>query len=256
MKRSTSIFRKLIGNFLGFLLVLFIIFSITCLAKFLYFPSKTKAVLPEYSPVEKFTKTIERPLETEHFHILDKTVYSNKENAPMCLQCHGNFCHAKSETLRSFYNMHTFYLACETCHIRKKEGEDITFKWFDDKTGDVVKELKGKVGSYGAKIVPLKDGERLDAFPQEELAREFMSKKDAYTEDEKKKIQDELMKHISKEAVACNECHKRKGYLNFSTLGYNQARISELSRLEIIKLIDEYNDFYLPTMFDPSSVRK
>ena len=53
----------------------------------------------------------------------------------MCLRCHGNFCHNKSEEFRSYYNMHTFFLACETCHIRKEQGSAIQFKWFDDKTG-------------------------------------------------------------------------------------------------------------------------
>ena len=126
----------------------------------------------------------------------------------------------------------------------------------DDKTGEVVKELKGKDGSYGAKIVPVKDGERLDKFPKEELALKFMELKDTYSEEEKKKIQDELMKHVSEEAVTCNECHKSDGYINLSTLGYSQDRINELARLEIIKLIDEYKEFFIPTMFDPSVAGK
>ena len=256
MKQSSNIFMKLIGNFFGVLLILFVIFGITSLGKFLYFPSKTKAVLPEYSVTEKFTKTIERAMETGHFHILDETVYSDEENAPMCLRCHGNFCHAKSKELRSFYNMHSFYLTCETCHIRKGEVEEVSFQWFDDKTGEVVKEPKGKDGSYGAKIVPVKDGERLDKFPKEKLALEYMKLEDTYTEEEKKKIQDELMKHVSEEAITCKECHKRDGYLDFSIVGYSQTRIKELTQLEIIKLIDEYKKFYLPTMFDPSVVRK
>jgi len=256
MQRSSNIFLKLISNFLGFLFILFIIVCLISLGKFLYFPSKTKAVLPEYSPAEKFTKTIERTMEIGHFHILDQTVYSDAENAPMCLRCHGNFCHAESKELRSFYNMHSFYLACETCHIRKQEGEKIVFRWFDNITGEVVKELTGKDGSYGAKIVPLKGGERLDKFPKEEMALEYMKRKDTYTEDEKKKIQDELMKHVSKEPLTCKECHKRDGYLTFSALGYSQPRVAELTRLEIIKLIDEYKEFFIPTMFDPSVVGK
>lgn len=256
MKQSPNIFLKLIYNLFGLFFFLGIIVGLICLGKFLYFPSKPKAV-PEQVPVDKFSKTIDQPLGLgEHFHLLDQIVYSDAENAPICLQCHGNFCHAESKELRSFYNMHSFYLACETCHIRKGEGEKMAFQWFDNSTGAVIKELKGKDGSYGAKIIPVKGTERLDKFPKEDLALKYMKLKDTYTEEEKKKIQDELMKHISKEAITCKECHKRDGYINFSALGYSQVRINELTRLEIIKLIYEYKEFFIPTMFDPSVVGK
>jgi dipeptidyl aminopeptidase/acylaminoacyl peptidase len=116
-----------------------------------------------------------------------------------------------------------------------------------------VTELKGAQGSYGAKIVPLRGGRRLDIFPKEALALEFMNKRDTYTEEERKKIQEELMQHISKEAVTCRECHRRQGYLPLASIGYSQSRMDQLAQLEVIKLIDEYTKFYLPAMFDPDA---
>lgn len=243
-----NIFRKMIANCLGFLFFLLIIVGLAGLFKFLYFPSKTKAV-PEDKNIDKFSKTIDRPREAGHFHLLDESVFSDEENATICLKCHGNFCHKKSKDFRAYYNMHTFYIACETCHIRKKEGEKIVFKWFDDKSGDVVKELIGSAGNYGAKIVPVKAGQRLDKFPEEELAIDFMKNQDTYTEEEKKKIQDQLMQHISKEPVACRECHQRRGYLNFKKLGYVATRSDELSGVAIVKMLLEYEEFYLPDVF-------
>jgi hypothetical protein len=256
MSRSTNIILRFIGNFLGVIFGLMVIICVFLLLKFLYFPEKPTAVSEE-KPVDKFSKSIADPINAkEHFHILDEAIYSDEENAPMCLQCHGNFCHAKSEELRSFYNMHSFYLACETCHIREKEGEEITFKWFDNKVGHEVTELIGTQGNYGAKIVPIKGGKRLDAFPKEALAREYMRLESTYSDEEKKKIQEELMAHISKEALTCKDCHKKDGYINFSVIGYDPARINRLTRLEILQLIEEYKEFYLPTMFDPNKVRR
>jgi cytochrome c553 len=246
-------FVQLLAKFAGLLLLILIILSLACLGKFLYYPSKTRAVLPAHSASEKFTKTVEHPRETGHFHVPDQVVYTDESNAPMCLRCHGNFCHAKSKDVRAFYNMHSFYLVCETCHIRPQEGESFGFQWFDDKTGQVVTELKGTQGSYGAKIVPLREGRRLDIFPKEALALEFMKMKDTYTEEERKKIREELMQHISKEAVTCKECHRQQGYLPLATIGYSQSRIDQLAQLEVIKLIEEYTKFYLPTMFDPDA---
>jgi cytochrome c553 len=253
MNTSSHRLLKFVGSLLGFLLICLILFSLTALGKFLYFPSRTRAVLPEYRNSERFTKTIERPLETGHFHILDETVYSDEQTAPMCLRCHGHFCHTTSENLRAFYNMHSFYLACETCHIRPQEGESFGFQWFDDTTGRPLTEIQGTQGSYGAKIVPLREGSRLDIFPKEELAREFMKMKDTYSDEERKRIQQELMQHISKEAVTCKECHRPEGYLTLNTLGYSQSRMEQLAQLEVIKLIDDYTKFYLPTMFDPNA---
>ena len=256
---NPSLILHMLYNLLGFLFLLFIIGSVASLAKFLYFPSHELAISKDIPP-DKFSKTISKTVGAGHFHILDETVYTDIENAPICLQCHGNFCHVKSEKLRSFYNMHTFFLACETCHIRKKEGEDITFKWFDDKTGDIVKELKGENGNFGAKLVPVKDGEgeelkRLDEFPEDEKAIDFIKNKDTYTAAEKKNFIEVCMKeHISEKAIECEECHQKNGYFDYKALGYDPVRSAELSRIEIVQMSKDYDEFYLPTMFDPNIV--
>jgi len=256
MAESQNIFLKLISNLFGLFLLCFIIVGLVALGGFLYSTPSLEPVSQEDVPPDMFSKSIENHLGADHFHILDEAVYADVENAPICLQCHGNFCHVKSEKLRSFYNMHTFFLACETCHIRKEEAEAIVFKWFDDKTGEAVKELKGTTGNYRAKIVPIKGGERLDQFPKEELALDYMRLKDTYTEEEKKKIQDELMEHVSKEPIACEECHQKKAYLDYKALNYDTVRSAELSRIEIVQMSIEYEDFHLPTMFDPSAVKR
>jgi hypothetical protein len=204
---------------------------------------------------DKFSKSIELTLGADHFHILDETVYTDIQNAPVCLQCHGNFCHNKSEWLRSFYNMHTFFLACESCHIRVTEEKNVSFKWIDNRTGLILKEISGSDGNYGAKIIPIKGEKRLDIFPKEELAREYMLHQKTYSEEKKKKLQAELMAHISEEPVTCKECHHEKGYIDFTTLGYTTDRASNLSHISIVKLSEEYKEFHLPTMFDPCVVK-
>lgn len=259
MNKSLNPFLKLLYNFLGILFILFILVSLVSLAKFLYFPSRGPAI-PKDVPPDKFSKTIMKTVGYDRFHILDQTVYTDVENAPICLKCHGNFCHEKSEKLRSFYNMHTFFLACETCHIRKEEVEDIAFKWFDDKTGKMVTEIKGENGNFGAKIVPVKLGEgdnlkRLDEFPEDKKALDFMKNKDTYTDEEKKNFTEVCMKkNISEQAIVCEECHRKDGYLDFKALGYDAARSAELSRIEIVQMSKDYDEFYLPTMFDPNIV--
>ena len=72
--------------------------------------------------------------------------------------------------------------------------------------------------------------------------------------EEKKKIQDELMEHVSKEPITCEECHQKKGYFDYEALGYDPVRSAELSRIEIVQMSKDYDEFYLPTMFDPNIV--
>jgi hypothetical protein len=93
-------------------------------------------------------------------------------------------------------------------------------------------------------------------FPREELAREYMERKDSLSEEEKKTICKELMKDISKEPVACEECHRKEGYLDYKELGYSEGRSAELSRIEIVEMSVDYEEFFLPGMFDPNVVGK
>lgn len=246
---------KPICNLLGLLALLAIIFCLYSLARFLYFQQPHRQeVSREQAVPEKFTKKLRRDIGTGHFHVSDEPITTDSESAPMCLRCHGNFCHNKSEEFRSYYNMHTFFLACETCHIRKEQGAAIQFKWFDDKTGRELKEVKGQDENYGARVVPVKPEaqgfERLDTFPEKKLALDFLKNKDSYSKEEKEKIKQQLMKNVSKKPVTCEECHCKQGYLNYSELGYDAIRSADLSRIEIVKLIKEYKDFKFPVIFE------
>ena len=247
-------FLQFIYNLFGFLALAAIIFCLYSLARFLYFQQPNRQVVSREQAVpEKFTKKLRREVGAGHFHVSDEPTTTDSETAPMCLRCHGNFCHNKSEEFRSYYNMHTFFLACETCHIRKEQGSAIQFKWFDDKTGRELKQIKGQDENYGAKVVPVRpEGqgfERLDAFLEEKLALDFMKHKDSYSSEEKEKIKQQLMKQVSKKPVTCEECHCKQGYLNYSELGYSAARAADLSRIEIVRMIKEYKDFKFPVIF-------
>lgn len=245
---------KLISNLLGCLFLGVIIVCLYALGKFLYFPPAKPVVAREQVELEKYTKKLRRELGTGHFHVSDQPMTTDIETAPMCLRCHGNYCHYKCEEFRSYYNMHTFFLACEACHIRFEPDANIQFKWFDDKSGRELAEVKGQYQNYGAKIVPVKpEGrgfERLDKFPEEKVALDFMQNKDSYTPEQKEIIKQQLMNHVSKKPVICEECHSKQAYLNYRELGYDAKRSADLSRIEIVKLIKEYKDFKFPVIFD------
>ena len=81
------------------------------------------------------------------------------------------------------------------------------------------------------------------------MALDFMKNKDRYTQEERDKIKQQLMKQVAKKPVTCEECHCKQGYLNYGELGYDAVRAADLSRIEIVKMIKEYKDFKFPVIF-------
>src|SRR5512137_2798421 len=102
----------LIYNLLGYLFLIIIMVCLFALGKFLYFQPPKPVVTREQVIAEKFTKKLRSRVGTGHFHVSDESITTDSDTAPLCLRCHGNFCHNKSEEFRSYYNMHTFFLAC------------------------------------------------------------------------------------------------------------------------------------------------
>ncbi|NOR52302.1 MAG: hypothetical protein GQ470_06740, partial [Gammaproteobacteria bacterium] len=50
------------------------------------------------------------------------------EKQPICRSCHQRLPHAKSERSRTFLNMHSRFIACESCHL-KSEGKSFDYRW-------------------------------------------------------------------------------------------------------------------------------
>lgn len=244
---------QLIYNLLGYLALATIVVCLYCLARFLYFQPHSTIQRQVESVNERFTQKRSHEIGAGEFHVSESQVATNISTAPLCLRCHGNFCHYKSDLFRSYYNMHTFFLSCETCHIRRESDADIKFKWFDDTNGMELKAVRGEYQNYNAKIVPVRligeTFERLDKFPEPALALDFMKHKDTYSVEQKETIKKQLMKHISSRPVTCEECHSKQAYLNYRELGYNDSRSADLSRIEIVKMIKEYNEFKFPLIF-------
>ncbi|MCK4706510.1 MAG: hypothetical protein KAT90_13605, partial [Gammaproteobacteria bacterium] len=82
-------------------------------------------------------RVIEQPYIEGRFHHIGFEV--EKDSASVCVRCHGNVPHDKSKELRSFLNMHAFYAACETCHIRPVDDQpEWAFRWYSKKDGKLV----------------------------------------------------------------------------------------------------------------------
>ena len=193
----------------------------------------------------------------EHFHNLDAAVLAGAESPSLCLKCHGNYPHSKAPDVRAFLNAHAYFTACEVCHIRPAEGDQITYKWLDNKTGQELLTLEGKPGNYGGMIVPIRTengvSRRLHESADKAFVEEYLELRATFNADQQAEAKVRLHKEISTKPIFCNECHDKDGILNFAKLKYSPVVVNRLEGGEVVTMITKYKKFYLPTMFDPEA---
>lgn len=264
--------RSIIAKFISLILISILVVGNIALVKLCFFPKRelTRRVQMEkklqqpsnvWEKILTSTEGIKEELRFRHFHNVDKTLMVEQRAPSLCFRCHGNYPHSKSKEIRALLNMHTFFAACEVCHVRSKNGEKLEFFWFDNETGKIVTQIKPSDGNYGAKIVPVvktKEGlKRLDNPVTDEYAKQFMQAWAKYNLDQRSLAKHELHKDLARKPVQCNECHRHKNpYLNFAELGYSKSWVTELTGTEVVGMVDKYMKFYIPTMFNPQEIRK
>ncbi len=199
-----------------------------------------------------------------HFHHTGFSVEPDTHN--ICIRCHGDVPHDRAKAIRAFLNMHAFYLACQTCHIRPKDGKTAwKFRWYDKKTGDPIgnpPELLSvdidKYGNYGAKIAPgiIEKGVfrfLLNDEKERKIVEEYIKNKEILTPTQQSKMKKIIHRAVSDQPMLCDGCHTtKKPYLPFDKLGYPPHRINDLTSTEVVGLVKKYKEFYVPKMLLPT----
>jgi len=221
-------------------------------------------------------RVLDQPYIEGRFHHIGFEVQA--DNASMCVRCHGNVPHDKSKEVRSFLNMHAFYTACETCHIRpEKNAPKWAFRWYDKDTGKqsanptVLVEIENMYahpedpyyptyGNYGAKIAPgIIDSNSFSFLKTQKdkaFVERYISEQDQLSEQQRSQMKKLVHKNINKKPIECNQCHQEKSpYLPFASLGYPPRRVDELTKSSVVGMIDKYKEFYIPNFLTPSGDR-
>ncbi|MDH5517692.1 MAG: hypothetical protein OEY36_07720 [Gammaproteobacteria bacterium] len=218
-------------------------------------------------------RLIDQPYMEGRFHHIGFNI--QKDNASTCVQCHGNVPHDESREIRSFLNMHTFYLACETCHsMPDKDSKPWLFKWYDKDSGKIAHNPKDLIkiedlnaskdakrqypvyGNYGAKIAPAENdsGEIKFLHGKKEMAfaQSYKTKQDLLTPEKKSQMKRVIHRKVSKKPVQCKQCHQEdQPYISFAELGYPPSRVKELTNVGAVGMIEKYKTFYMPALLKP-----
>jgi hypothetical protein len=219
------------------------------------------------SPILKEFEQHKKVLEHQSFHHLVANPEIPDEDQPTCFICHSKLPHSKTKKIRAMLNMHTNFIACETCHLEIKEGETIVYKWYSPEG----KEAKGPFfgTSYDPetgelqhvhedvfKIAPfyMESGtaEPTIHMQQIDMAKDYVRVRDQLTPEQREGVTKKFHADIKPKGPECQTCHAADGILDFKKLGFSDKRIVDIENLSIKGIITKYDEFYLPDLFKQS----
>jgi len=204
----------------------------------------------------------------DHFHNIVQEASSPVEAESVCFLCHTTLPHHKHKKMRALLNMHTFYLSCETCHLKREEGETVDYAWLDPPGAEQAR------GHYGTSYHPLsgsllrvnlesriapvgqRGGERAFLVQKTDtpMAQDYIRMKDNLSEQEKDFVKKNFHADIKPTGAACKQCHSPDSILNLRGLGFSDRRRADLENLSISGMMTRYETFYLPDLFGEGGV--
>ena len=215
------------------------------------------------------------PLSVAPFHKRNKPQETAKQ--PLCRLCHLALPHRKNERSRTFMNMHSRTIACETCHFRPKDipleyrwlaydGSDAGQELAPRSTAVVIKEdnvatdesmqgsdikqqkKKGKkkekkiplAPQAGARIAPFFNDEPVLLFKDSDFAQD-VKRKWKEVKDERAELKARLHAPLEKEGAACQRCHgKKKLLLDLEALGATAKQLKVIQHNTITRFFARF----------------
>ena len=194
------------------------------------------------------------------FHKSEVTQIMDTQN--LCVSCHGDVPHDKKKEIRAFLNMHSYFMACETCHVKGEKPDDFNFIWYDKITG--LEHPFIDTGIFledtNFKLLPIfKTGDEQRVYDNQAMQRyvkEFKAKVGTMVPAAKSAALKVIHRPVNKieDAVKCNECHSPNladSYLPLKDIGYTDKRASQILGNEVAGMIDRYKEFYIPNFLKP-----
>ena len=205
----------------------------------------------------------EFPLES--FHADEQSYIQNLEHESSCTTCHSTYPHYEDEVIRVLLNMHTGFMQCIVCHVKRDRYSNIEFVWrkaekvrfYGKNFGSFFNPNTGKTEESGDYIT------RIGAFVIDEGNSDFLNYSDDIARAEKLLLDSAIsgedkeieLKYFHRDidkkevSMACEECHSSKTILDFTKLGFDERKKKNLININLKGLVVKYKDFYLPMLF-------
>ncbi|OQK18232.1 hypothetical protein AU255_10475 [Methyloprofundus sedimenti] len=196
-----------------------------------------------------------------------------KEDASLgnsfCTTCHLSPPHTKSIRSRTFMNMHTQYIACETCHFRP-ENVQLSYQWQDTRDASIVTpkpklfrqavEAENKDTSLPEKKVITKDTYVINSFykitPFYQQQAIGLRNDNAFAEETRKLWQQEgsalelkaerralIHAPLTEKGPKCEACHNEKNpLLDLAELGATRYQLQKIQNNIVTQFFSRYKD--------------
>lgn len=229
---------------------------------------KSRKTLEEYKKV-----TVRGELEVPPFHKRGKV--DDSLGNSFCTTCHMTPPHTKSLRTRTFMNMHTRYVACETCHFRP-EGVELTYQWQDTRDASLVsgqpelfrQGLKPKKERKASQAITPNKVQKVEIKPEQKAKDPFIKispyyqqqavalrKDTAFAKETKTIWQQEGLteeRHkrralvhapLSEKGPKCKVCHTNEEHLlNLTALGATAYQADKIQHNIVTQFFSRYKD--------------
>lgn len=204
-----------------------------------------------------------------HFHNVPEVNLVELGKKQACFYCHGDYPHSKKRMIRTLLNMHTQFIGCMTCHTDEKKIPETTYSlsWLNysgievtgppfgtsinEKTGLLVKtdDYYSKIVVYGGEG----DENRLLELTEDNTEVQEFTKLVAegkLSDKDREGLKRRFHMLVNGKGRKCSHCHteEEKSYIPFRALGFSDQRISDLSNLNIVGVVEKYVEFHMPDL--------
>jgi len=201
-----------------------------------------------------------------HFHQTSERFLLPIEQQENCLTCHSLWPHKQDRRTRAFNNQHSRYMSCMVCHIDTKVGRPVDLEWYDFGVDNSIT----RQGPYGikqlaenelsasdnfiSKIVPvIRDGSnktRVFTSYDTPLYSQFRDEVRAGKTVDSDKIRKEAEGLLGEKAMTCSTCHDEASEFPWDDLGFSGERLNELQHSAVVGMVEKYDSFYFPAVFE------
>lgn len=203
----------------------------------------------------------------QNFHHKEQSAIARLDDTSSCRVCHPLYPHSRNNMVRALLNLHTGFLVCSVCHLKKENYPDCYYDWNPSENAEYIGEPFGtfynpklkqarKSKHFLSRIAVFTDvqGKKrslINTWDTAEAKAFSLNQKNLSAEAQKNRLaffhRDINRKEIS---VACNECHSEKSILDFKKLGFDEITHNNLVNLNIKGLVTHYKTFYFPQLFE------
>jgi|GEM_PF-405623 len=214
--------------------------------------AEAKLKLQEKKAIELKKNLTLNPFHQRNGQTLEEKTAVSKQS--FCGSCHLPLPHQKNLSSRAFNNMHSRYIACETCHFDSEKlprQEQLSYQWYDhnrrtavDANASLFKMDKGQwqknIDSH-IKITPFYDGQAAIITRQHLYVEKLMESWEKADINLKAKLKVRTHLPLKEEGFECMQCHnKHDGILELASLGADSEQIRQFQNNIITQFFKRY----------------